>query len=675
MSLKKICRVLLVSALVVTSVCITGCLGFDLNSDSQPNSDILNTAIDTNIIDSNINDSDTGDSNVNDGENDNADYYLLTVTENEHVVASPYVGNGSVPNELKGLYYSASEPGGAPKGDGTGKIWLILKPISTYTVQKVNVSGKYSSIESLGEDLYCIHGVESDLTVSVSTRTMLTAQREIFQDYGYGISDKGVMTVTWQENSEEPIRYVEVKYKKGDATRTEYIDASLGKIELFEMIPNEVYTVSLRAVGYKRIGKSVEIKGCYVREPKNIPFPRVEITTENFVWPSCDFVSSPEGCWGAGITNALYEQCVMVIYNENNEIIYTSSAENGLDGDFSGAKMKIRGNTSARYASNGRFPYKIKLNQKADLLEGLVDREYKSGYADKDWVLLNYGNDGYRIVGDAIADSVGTEYSPDYCYVTLYVNGEYRGLYVLSETVKDGNGVEEDSWRVSVDSDGYVFECDAYWWNEDFSFATPLTENTPMHFTLKYPDPDNITEDSEEVKYLKDYLTRFEEALMRDDESYLDYIDLDSFVKWLLVSDYLCINDGGGCNIFLYKKDATDETKICMGPNWDFDSYMGSVTGLSVIRLSWDTAPFYYQHLIKKESFQARYKELFVLTYQQLFADIENAFSKIDIEAHTRLLECDNKRFGTSTTTLITRKERFLDWLSQHLEWMESQFI
>ena len=40
--------------------------------------------------------------------------------------------------------------------------------------------------------------------------------------------------------------------------------------------------------------------------------------------------------------------------------------------------------------------------------------------------------------------------------------------------------------------------------------------------------------------------------------------------------------------------------------------------GLAVIRLSWDTAPFYYQYLIKKPSFDARYRELFASTHTKL---------------------------------------------------------
>ena len=406
--------------------------------------------------------------------------------------------------------------------------------------------------------------------------------------------------------------------------------------------------------------------------PKSVSFPRVEITTENYIWPDCDFVGSPSGCWGAGITNAFYEQCVVTIYDKNNEITYTSSAKN----DFTEAKLKIRGNTSARYASNGRFPYKIKLNQKADLLKPFIDRPTDSVvYEDKDWLLLNYGNYGYRVCGEAIGDAVGTEWTPEFCFVSLYVNGEYRGLYVLSEAVEEGSGTDEDKYRVNVDTDGYVFECDAYWWNEDLTMSTPLTENTPMHFTFKYPDPDEITEDSYQYKYLKDYITRFEEALMQDDDSYLDYIDLDSFVKWLLVSDYLCIEDGGGCNLFLYKKDSTDNSKIHMGPNWDFDSFMGNVYGLSVIRLTWDTAPFYYQYLIEKDSFQKRYCEFFKETYEKLTDYVENAFAQIDIENHFELIKFDNVRFGSSLKTLTLRKEVFLDWLDDHIEWMKTQFL
>ena len=590
-------------------------------------------------------------------------YFVATVSQNKNIAASPYTDNASVPEELQGIYYSADAPGGKPRNDGTGKIYLTLKPSPNICITKVVVNGEYSSIENLGRDLYCIHDVKSDLTVSAYTSNMIAVQRKLFADYGYGISNDGKLTVTWVENPNQPLRYVELSYTDKDGAHTEFIDAKEGKRQLFDMIEGEIYKVSIRAVGEKRLGKQYEIECCYMNEPKTVKFPRIEITTENLVWPECDFVSSPEDCWGAGITNAFYEQCIMTLYNENNEVVYSSSENE----DYNGAKLKIRGNTSAKYASHSRFPYKLKLDKSFDLLRPIIGRKDNSeGYADRDWVLLNYGNDGYRICGDAISDAVGTEWSPDYCYVSLYLNGEFRGIYVLSEAVEEGN----DGWRVNVDKDGYVFECDAYWWNEDYYFSTPLTENTPMYYTFKYPDPD----EKPDYTYLKEYITKFEEALQRDDDSYLDYIDLDTFVKWLLVSDYLCINDGGGCNLFLYKRNSTDDTKLCMGPNWDFDSYMGNIEGLSTIRLRWDGAPFYYQYLIEKPSFQKRYIELFNETRDNLISFVDDAFASIDKEAHSQLLEFSIARFGTSKTTLQTRRDRFVNYLTQHLAWMKTQF-
>ena len=618
------------------------------------------------------------DSSASSDDTDEGDvgYFVAEVLTNGNVIPNPYTAGEDAPNGLEGLFYSAKTPGGTPTDKGDGSVWLTLTPVNNYYVVNVTINGECDGYESLENDVYRVYGVASDLTINVTTEKLPTSSRDIFEKYGYGITEDGTMVVSWKQSEYDPFRYVELTYtdSKGEYHR-DYVDAALGSASLFQMVEGRVYTVDMRAIGYFDMGAKVQVTGCYMDEPRDVAFPRIEITTEDFVWPSCDFVSSPEGCWGAGITNAFYEQCVVTVYNASNEVVYASSSNMSDGQEYLGAKMKIRGNTSARYASHGRYPYKIKLDKKFDLLYPLIGRaDDGKEYADKDWLLLNYGADGYRICGDAIADAVGTEWSPDYCYVSLYVNGEYRGLYVLSEAVEEGSGQGEEQWRVAVDEDGYVFECDAYWWNEDLYFRTPLTAGTPMYFTFKYPDADDMDENSPELIYLREYITKFEEALMRDDDSYLDYIDLDSFVRWLLVADYLSIKDGGGCNLFLYKRDSTDGTKIAMGPNWDFDSYMGGVESLSVIRMTWNGAPFYYQYLINKESFHKRYCELFEETYKTLEAYIEASFSEIDMSAHNQLLSYDNKRFGTSTTSLLTRKERFLSFLSEHIEWMKTQF-
>lgn len=601
-------------------------------------------------------------------------YFIASVNKNSLVNVSLYTEGNNPPSDMQGAYYSSSTPGGEPRGDGTGSIWLELKPIKKYGIDEISIEGEYTKIEPLGKDIYRIDGVSSNLVITLKTKTLPDLTDRLIDGYGYGISEDGVMSVSWEQSEENPLRYIEVTYPQGTSLKTEYIDASKGTAELFKMTENKDQTVTMRAVSENGVGKRVTMTGHYMPAPRDVAFPRVEIVTQGFALPTFEKVSSPPGCWGQGITNATYEQCVVTLYNESDEVVYTSSEGRSEAQKYLGAKMKVRGNVSAAQASNERYPYKIKLDKKFDLLEPLIGRpDDGKSYADKDWLLLNYGDEAFRPIGEAVADAVGTEWTPEYCYVTLYLNGEYRGLYVLSEAV-ERSGTADTSGRIGTEPDGFVFECDAYWWNEDVYFSTPMTEDTPMYFTFKYPDSDDLTEQSPELLYLKNYMIAFEEALERDDDSYLDYIDLDSFVKWLLVSDYLCINDGGGSNLFLYKEDSTGETKVKMGPNWDLDSYMGGVTALATIRVYWNKAPFYYHQLIKKDSFMERYRELYNETRDTLTASVDSAISKIDTEAHATLLEYDNARFGTSKMTLDEQKQEFYDWLEPHLDYMDGLF-
>jgi hypothetical protein len=111
-----------------------------------------------------------------------------------------------------------------------------------------------------------------------------------------------------------------------------------------------------------------------------------------------------------------------------------------------------------------------------------------------------------------------------------------------------------------------------------------------------------------------------------------------------------------------------------MGPNWDFDSYMGNYNSLAGIRVSWGGAPFYYHTMVKRDSFMARYKELFLATYEDLIPAVEAAFDSIDADAYLQLLKYENQLFGTKIETLDAKKVKFLNWLERHIEWMETQF-
>lgn len=284
------------------------------------------------------------------------------------------------------------------------------------------------------------------------------------------------------------------------------------------------------------------------KELSKLSIPIIRITTENAEEPTCDYVSHPEGCVGASITNATKVPSRMELI-ENGEIIYDS-------GDYikkgSGLTIKIRGNTSA-YKKKKSF--KLKLQKKADLL-------FRDGdsYKDKDWVLLNSGTTLNTKVGFWLSELIGLDYTPQSKLVNLFINDTYRGLYYLAESVSVNQGC-----RIDIDEDeGYVLEYDAYFWNEDISFPSHIGQ-AAMAFTYKYPDSEDVTEEmnqkiSEDIWNIEDQIKN---------NNYVDVVDCMSVVRWLLGWDILGSGDPAGTNIFIVKKD--EDSKVKMGPMWDFD--------------------------------------------------------------------------------------------------------
>lgn len=394
-------------------------------------------------------------------------------------------------------------------------------------------------------------------------------------------------------------------------------------------------------------------------------FSRVEIETEDSLLPSCDYVQTPEDCWGAGIRNAKYVQSKISIYDKENALVY-SSYDDGED--YDGAKIKLRGNTSAY---RDKKPLKIKLNSKEDLLSLLIDGRTNKNYKNKNWLLLANGSEINQIVGSSVAESVGLSYVPEYEYVYLILNGDFKGLYILTESVSQGKGEGDKQSRVCVSDTGFIIENDAYWWNEDLYFETPFTENYPTKFTFKYPDSDDINESSEEYLYIKNYVSEFENAL-ESGEDYTKYIDIETFAQWILAHDYLSTLDSAGSNIYFYKYDSTDESKLCMGPIWDFDSIYD--IGLES-RANIHNGSKMLDYLFKNESFTQIYKDLFTQTKDSVSQNIARRASKYQETDFDTLIDIDSLRWNNSYSHFNEQTNEAIEWMNQHIIWLEGEII
>lgn len=550
--------------------------------------------------------------------------------------------------------------------DGEGQVNFLVNIDEGYILDEIlvtpgsgykNIKGK----EDTGLDnVFRITKIGEDLTVTISTVKIAD-----LENFASVTDDNGEITFAWEHNKN--IKYVTVTVSSQNGSFDHKIsDTSLWKFNLTE---NKYY--SFKFTPYMKndvAGKTVECSRYYSPAIKTVAFPRIDITTQNYVFPTCDYVSHPIGCWGEGTTNKEYVQCILNLYNSNNELIYQSDKNLSNAEAYTGAKIKVRGNTSA-YTE--KKPYKIKLNKKCDLLSSFLPNRTDKNYEDKEWLLLKGGTTLNQVAGCSVSTTLQMDYTSAYLYVELYINGDYRGLYILCESVKQGNGVGDKQARCAVSDSGYVVEMDAYWWNEDLYFSTPFTKGKPPQYTFKYPDSDDINAESPEYLYIQEYITNFEKALSENDDSYLEYIDEATFVKWLLAHDILGSYDAGGSNIYMTKFDNTDQSVLKMGPLWDFDSItMNGVNNYSMIRRA---SHFYYPLLVNKSGFLSKYAELFNEVKNQIISDFTKNAEMIDLEAYNALLVQEQLRWKSGTTTFEAQRQKLITWFEQHLAWMNGE--
>jgi hypothetical protein len=381
--------------------------------------------------------------------------------------------------------------------------------------------------------------------------------------------------------------------------------------------------------------------------------PVLCISTVGSEEPSCDYVFAPEGAFGISTANCTKVPGRAVMYEKGEKVFDTGNYEKSV----SGMTIRIRGNTSAYYYS--KKPYKIKLQQKADML-----CRSDSRYYDKDWALLADGDTDIKtLIGLKVSQLMGLWWTPACRMVNLIINGNYRGVYLLIETV-DRNA----DCRINVDKhSGFIIERDAYWWNENVYFKS----TGGKEFTFKYPDEEDVT--AEQLAYISQYVEDMEHAIAEG--TYADYIDVGSFAAWLMAHDILGTYDSGGANLYLTKNDSTADSKLSMSTLWDFGSIMKADDQMARIRYN---SFFYYNQLFNHKNFADTYQELYNSKSAYIFTELIkylNSFTDEEIAAVDESRRLDAQRWDYTAVSMNDNIKEAVTWFTKRQEWMNGQFM
>lgn len=229
--------------------------------------------------------------------------------------------------------------------------------------------------------------------------------------------------------------------------------------------------------------------------------------------------------------------------------------------------MYIRGRGNYTWEYFDKKPYRIKLDKKTALL-GMK--------RNKHWALIANADDylGFlrHTVGYELSRQLGLAWTPSQQPVEVVLNGDYIGLYFLTETIR----VEPDRVNVSKQADyetdnsqitgGWLVEIDNYY--EEAQVYT--IESNGQGLFLTYKSPERLSD--EQRTYLTDLIHNADSTIYvtdKTDNSWETYIDPDTLACFYIVQELLDDTESfhGSC---YWHKENGENTKIMFGPVWDF---------------------------------------------------------------------------------------------------------
>ena len=230
-----------------------------------------------------------------------------------------------------------------------------------------------------------------------------------------------------------------------------------------------------------------------------------------------------------------------------------------------GARMEIKGRGNSSWKLDKK-PYKIKF-EKGTSLFGLTKA--------KRWVLVANHAD-HSLIRNKLAYSIGTVldnliYIPNAYMVDVFVNGEYQGVYQLSEHLEVNDGRvpgEEDSTEIDTD---YFLEIGGD--TKKTSFGKDIFTHKLFRFVeIKNPNCDVLSK--EQFDYISAYVKSVEDAIMNGGD-YESLLDVPSLVDWFLLYEFSYNLDGiFRRSDFLLKVKGG---KLYFCTPWDFDYAFGNM--------------------------------------------------------------------------------------------------
>lgn len=222
----------------------------------------------------------------------------------------------------------------------------------------------------------------------------------------------------------------------------------------------------------------------------------------------------------------------------------------------------------------GNFTW-TNLDKKSFRLKLMTDKGMLGMPPNRHWVLLANAEYWLGQANDALpfelGRRMGMSWNPRQVPVEVVLNGQYIGMYFLTEKIRvDKNRVnivkqkdnETDSTLVTG---GWLLEIDNY----DEPGHIAFTEGNGWPFWATLHTPEQLS--SVQRQYMTDFLIQADSAIYNPDKSSTEweqYIDMDSLAIYYLIMEAVDNPESFSGSCYFHKQRG-DSTKLIFGPFWD----------------------------------------------------------------------------------------------------------
>ena len=334
--------------------------------------------------------------------------------------------------------------------------------------------------------------------------------------------------------------------------------------------------------------------------------------------------------------------------------------------------MEIKGRGNYTWRDFDKKPYRLKLSDKQPLL-GLTK--------SKHFALLAHADDAQskkgfmrNQVGFELSRMIGMEWTPATAPVEVVLNGDYIGLYFLTETIrvdKDRVNIveqEDEETDAAAITGGWLVEIDNY--SEDPHVTIYENDYYTMWFTYKTPE----VLSSAQENFLTEEMQRIDQLVYGDKKSseLWQYLDMDALAKFYIVQEIMDNYESFHGSCYLYREKGEGE-KWKFGPVWDF----GSSYNRNKDRYLFE-GDVWHNHWIpeicKFPAFMARVKEI----WKEFYPQINNIYTftgkQLTLLKSAAVADANRWSEYSGNRDLQKRINSVNTWLGSSVAWLNEQW-